>query len=338
MKTLKHLALVAIVAIMAACTSNGKYTVSLDLTAWDSLDVSVDSVKLYVDSNLVASTFLAQDGKVQLTGTLEEPVIAELRLYFRWMGEPQEVPTSFILEEGEIVLNVADGAFRGTPQNEAIYAFFEGLSNVADREEASASLDTFVVAHKGELCVAALLTSSGISSIASEESILKAIATLTDSQKQLPGIVALVEKMEKASASAEGKMFVDFEAEYEGNMQHLSDYVGKGKYVLVDFWASWCGPCRQEIPNLIAVHNQYAGDKLQVIGVATWDEPNDTKEAIEELGIPYEQIMNAQKAGSDAYSIEGIPEIILFGPDGTILKRGLRGEDIEKAVKECLGL
>lgn len=133
-----------------------------------------------------------------------------------------------------------------------------------------------------------------------------------------------------------GQMFVDFEATYEGKTMRLSDYVGKGRYVLADFWASWCGPCRMEVPNLIAVHNKYAGAKFTVLGIATWDEPADTKAAVDELGINYPQILNAQQAGSDAYGIEGIPEIILFAPDGTILARGLRGEAIEKAVSEAL--
>ncbi len=133
-----------------------------------------------------------------------------------------------------------------------------------------------------------------------------------------------------------GDLFVDFEAEYEGQTQRLSDYVGRGKYVLADFWASWCGPCRKEIPNLIGVHGKYAGDSLTVLGIATWDNPADTRKAIDELGIPYPQIMNAQDAGSKAYGIEGIPEIILFAPDGTILQRSLRGEAIEEAVKQVL--
>ena len=136
--------------------------------------------------------------------------------------------------------------------------------------------------------------------------------------------------------TGEGKKFKDFEAEYEGEVTKLSDYVGKGKYVLVDFWASWCGPCRAEIPNLIKVYNQYKGDKFEVLGVATWDKPEDTQKAIQQLGIPYPQMMNAQKAGSDAYGISGIPQIILFGPDGTIVKRNLRGEAVEKAVAEVL--
>ncbi|MBR1519836.1 MAG: TlpA family protein disulfide reductase [Bacteroidaceae bacterium] len=136
--------------------------------------------------------------------------------------------------------------------------------------------------------------------------------------------------------TGEGKMFKDFETEYEGKVTKLSDYVGKGKYVLVDFWASWCGPCRMEIPNLIAVYNKYKGEKFEVLGVATWDEPDATKQAIEELGIPYPQMLNAQKAGSDAYGISGIPQIILFAPDGKIVKRDLRGEEIEKAVADVL--
>ena len=144
------------------------------------------------------------------------------------------------------------------------------------------------------------------------------------------------ESRKNLEATAEGKMFADFSVEYNGKSTKLSDYVGKGKYVLVDFWASWCGPCRGEIPNLIKVYNKYKGNKFEVLGVAVWDEPEDSEQAIAELGINYPQILNAQEEGTQPYGIQGIPEIILFGPDGTIVRRGLRGPDIEAAVKECL--
>lgn len=161
-----------------------------------------------------------------------------------------------------------------------------------------------------------------------------------DSKDFLKNDSTIMESMETwkvQMATDKGAMFKDFEAEYKGKTTKLSDYVGKGKYVLVDFWASWCGPCRMEIPNIIAVYNAYKGDNFEVLGVATWDKPEDTQKAVKELGIQYPQMLNAQTAGSEAYGIEGIPEIILFAPDGKIVARGLRGEEIEKAVKKALG-
>ena len=145
----------------------------------------------------------------------------------------------------------------------------------------------------------------------------------------------MAEAMEK---TAVGKMFTDFAAEYNGKTQKLSDYVGKGQYVLVDFWASWCGPCRAEIPNLIAIYNKYKDKNVNVLGVAVGDKPEDTEKAIAEMGVNYPQIINAQNSGADEYGIQGIPHVILFGPDGTILERWLYGPTIEEAVRKHLGL
>ena len=175
-----------------------------------------------------------------------------------------------------------------------------------------------------------------LSQVMPKEELLKYVDS-KDFLKNDSIIVEARQAWETALATGEGAMFKDFEAEYDGKTTKLSDYVGKGKYVLVDFWASWCGPCRMEIPNIINVYNKYKGEKFEVLGVATWDEPDATLKAIEELGIEYPQMLNAQRAGSDAYGIEGIPEIILFAPDGKIVARGLRGEDIEKTVARELG-
>lgn len=147
------------------------------------------------------------------------------------------------------------------------------------------------------------------------------------------------EAAEKEKATAVGTMFKDFEVECEGKTQKLSDFVGKGQYVLVDFWASWCGPCRAEIPNLIDVYNKYKDKNLNVLGVTVSDRVEDSKGAIEELGINYPQILGANDwSAAEIYGVMGIPHIILFGPDGTILARDLRGEMIEIAVKQHLGL
>ena len=131
-----------------------------------------------------------------------------------------------------------------------------------------------------------------------------------------------------------GAKYEDFTVVYDGRSTKLSDYVAHGQYVLIDFWASWCGPCRAEIPNLMAVYQKYKDQGLMVVGIASWDKPEASLKAIEEDGVSYPQIINAQDIATNAYNIGGIPHIILFAPDGTILARGLRGEEIEKKLKE----
>lgn len=131
-----------------------------------------------------------------------------------------------------------------------------------------------------------------------------------------------------------GEKFVDFAVEYNGKTTRLSDYVGKGQYVLVDFWASWCGPCRMEIPEIISVYNKYKNRGLQVIGIAVEDKPENSLRAIKDDGVPYPQIINTQKIATDVYNIRGIPHLILFAPDGTILARGFRGETLRMKLAE----
>jgi hypothetical protein len=92
------------------------------------------------------------------------------------------------------------------------------------------------------------------------------------------------------------------------------------------------------MPNLKNVYETYAGDKFDMLSIAVADELDDTKAAAKELGISWNQIVNAQQIPLGIYGIDAIPHIILFGPDGTILKRDLRGEAIGEAVKEALGL
>ena len=161
--------------------------------------------------------------------------------------------------------------------------------------------------------------------------------------KEAPAEYAQLKRVEKAknaarqlAVTAEGQKFTDFEVKAEdGAMQKLSDYVGKGKVVVVDFGASWCPPCRAEIPKLQALKAKY-GDKFDVLGVAVWDNPDDTRKAIEEFKITWPVIVGTHKLTepTDLYGIKGIPHIIVFGPDGTILSRGLTGDDLANKLAE----
>lgn len=135
-------------------------------------------------------------------------------------------------------------------------------------------------------------------------------------------------RIEARQNTAEGKMFTDFDI--EGHK--LSDYVGKGKYTLVDFWASWCGPCKREIPYLKKAYDTYRGEAFDQLSVAVWDQPQASLDTAAAYGINWNHIINGQAVPTDLYGIEGIPHIILFGPDGTILKRDLRGDDISAEI------
>ncbi len=148
----------------------------------------------------------------------------------------------------------------------------------------------------------------------------------------------LRDEFKKASATQPGAMFVDFEGfTVDGKPSKLSDYVGRGQYVLVDFWASWCGPCKGEIPNLLELQNKFGGEKFTVLGVNVWDAEDKFKAALESEGINYPQIFVPRDNKDDAtalYGIKGIPQIILFAPDGTIVRRDLRGDAMKALVEE----
>ena len=151
--------------------------------------------------------------------------------------------------------------------------------------------------------------------------------------------------------TAEGKPFIDFTVNSVVGMTRsvppqpkyaevkFSDYVGKGKYILVDFWAPWCGPCKREIPNLKAVYDKYAGKNFDILSIAVWERQpvQVTIDTAAELGMNWSHINNAGSVPTEIYGVEGIPHLMLIGPDGTILKRGFHGaEGINAAVAEYL--
>lgn len=124
------------------------------------------------------------------------------------------------------------------------------------------------------------------------------------------------------SNTAPGKMFLD--------------YTVKGKYILLDHWASWCGPCKAEIPAIRKAYDAFKGDRFDIVSIACSDKREDTVKALSELDMPWNQILDAQKIPVELYGVATIPHLILFAPDGTILKRGLRGEQIYSTLQELL--
>ena len=149
------------------------------------------------------------------------------------------------------------------------------------------------------------------------------------------------ERLPKIKAVALGAIAPEFaEADTAGKMVSLSSF--RGKYVLIDFWASWCGPCRQENPNVVKAFNHYKGQKFTIVGVSL-DRPGAKDKwlkAIHKDGLAWTQLSDLKFWDSKAaglYAVRGIPQNFLLDPDGKIVGKNLRGEDLENKLEEIFG-
>ena len=123
----------------------------------------------------------------------------------------------------------------------------------------------------------------------------------------------------------------------DGNMFSLSSL--KGKVVLIDFWASWCGPCRRENPNVVRVYNTYKQYGFDILSVSLDDNKNSWIQAIASDGLIWHHVSDLKKWQSVAgqlYNVHGIPHTVLIDREGKIVAKGLRGEELERKVKELL--
>lgn len=124
----------------------------------------------------------------------------------------------------------------------------------------------------------------------------------------------------------------------EGETKNLSDL--KGNYVLIDFWAAWCGPCRRENPNVVAMYNKYHDKGFEIFGVSLDRNKEDWEKAIQKDGLVWTQVSDLSYFNSEAaktYGINAIPATVLLDKEGRIIARNLRGPALEEKLQELFG-
>ena len=161
---------------------------------------------------------------------------------------------------------------------------------------------------------------------------------VVDLKESLEGAMAEELKADDAKNAFLGQKFLDLEeADTEGNLHKLSEYVGQGKWVLVDFWASWCSPCKAEMPNVAAAYKQYHDKGFEIVGLSFDSEKNLWEKAIIEWQMPWihlSDLKSWKSVASEVYAVNAIPDNLLIDPEGIVVARGLRGEALAKKLAE----
>lgn len=308
-----------------------------------------------------ADSALVKTGKF----TIERPVAGEALSTV--LAIPRAYSLPFVAEEGTIRADLEAVAGKGTPLNDAFAEMLQQVNTISDEartklqtlradkslsdeqkaqqqgpiiQEAYAKLtilgEATLKEHPNDaLGLQALTELLGMEDI----TLAKAegyVASVSEPLRQSTAVTTILERLRRQEATKAGAMFTDFAGVTDENQPvRLSDYVGKGHYVLVDFWASWCGPCRREIGHLKKVRDAYSDKGLVILGAVVWDEMPDHLQAMKDLQITWPQIFNRDEP-TQLYGISGIPQVILFDPEGKIVQRDLRGEAIDHLLDSIL--
>ena len=319
-----------------------------------------------IDSAVVTNGAFTFQGE-QATPTLCVLYVGDQEMRRVSAGENAPYTAIFTLENARLqaVLNEEAPAVSGTPENDAFKALQDQVKGIrakaepltdqlksadeavkeaameqyeAIEAEASQALKAYIEANCDKQVAAKVFSDARYD--LSDEDQEAILAKANDTFKAVRGIDKMIEHLNILKNSAVGKKFIDFEmADAEGKMHKLSEFVGNGKVVLIDFWASWCPPCRADMPNLVAAYKQYKSKGFEIVGISLDSKADAWAKGVQDLGITWTQLSDLQgwkNAGAALYGVNSIPHTILVDKDGTILCKKLHGKEIAAKLEEIL--
>jgi len=324
---------------MASCTPKDSYTIDGIVSGYDLEGKAVYLQALDTDfvSRVNIDTTFIKDGKYRFTGLANNAptvnfILLEGKGWFPFILEPGNIKIN-VDKEGELPI------IKGTPMNDR---FFDLISGIGKDGGSNNPIVHDYLRDNMQNQVGAYFLALVADSLSFElkKELLASMAPEFKENGRIRKIEEQQQFREAEITTAVGNTFTDLKGKTpEGNDAALSDYAGKDKYVLIDFWASWCPPCREEMPKLVELYGKYKDKGLEIVGISLDKENEAWKNGIKKLNITWPQISDLKFWDSSlaaAYGVNGIPLLILIDKDGKIIERGLDAEEMGTKLAELI--
>jgi len=317
-------------------------------------------------TNQIVDSAVVANGKFSMTGNAEKDA------YMGVSVKDASWFTMFFNDGTPVIINLNDSTLKGSPLNERLTRYdveinapygnyMMKVQSMSEEEREKKKVEL-----AGGLMIAVMKMMEGVEKVFKEERETLIPVAFIDEYQQMLGqekfdsVIATKpawanhpiaksqveyfaqQKAQEAKKNAYvGKQFTDLEeADADGKMHKLSEYVGKGKWVLVDFWASWCGPCRAEMPNVVAAYEKYHAKGFDIVGLSFDNKKEPWVKAIADLKMPWVHLSDLKgwkTVASDVYGVNSIPDNLLIDPQGKIVARGLRAQGLQDKLKGIFG-
>ena len=351
----------AVLCFCTACQQKAGYTIN------GKVDGIADGDTVYLQDfmnrQLVKlDSAIVKNGTFKFTGNQESPVYR----YITYIKGDKQYVADLFLENGKINVKLGEETSVGVTVNNDVYQKFSNdfiaaqkemndfykaiqedttlsdeqrqakMNELEAKEEKAMDMIYNTIEQNITNAVGIHLLPSYASAFSEEKQ--QALVEKVPAEMVNDNIKRIKDHLDLVAKTAVGQKFADFEMKTpEGNNVKLSDFVSKNKYTLVDFWASWCGPCRQEMPNVVEAYKIYKPKGFEIVGVSLDRDEESWKKGIAELNITWPQMSDVKYWDCEAaklYGVNAIPATVLIDQEGTIVERNLRGEALKKRLAE----